>query len=146
MLELRKVRVQLLNENTGQVEEDVDVLTSAECVKFNDGKSFQQKYDEGDLKGERGETGPQGQQGPQGLKGDTGEAGPKGDTGETGPRGPQGLKGETGPQGPQGLKGERGETGPQGPQGPKGADGDLIKVGTSLETAQQKRLFFKIVG
>lgn len=43
-----------------------------------------QAYDNGELKGERGDIGPQG---PQGLKGDTG---------------PQGLKGDTGPQGPKG--------------------------------------------
>ena len=67
-----------------------------------------------ELRGEKGDTGPQGEQGP------------KGDTGDTGPQGPQGLKGdtgETGPQGPQGVQGKQGIQGPAGPQGEKGADG-----------------------
>lgn len=67
-----------------------------------------------ELRGEKGETGPQGEQGP---KGDTGPQGLKGDTGETGPQGPQGVQGKQGPQGEQGIQG------PAGPQGEKGADG-----------------------
>lgn len=44
----------------------------------------------------------------------------KGDKGDTGPQGIQGPKGETGPQGP---KGDKGDTGPQGIQGPAGQNG-----------------------
>lgn len=63
-------------------------------VKFTDGKNFQQKLDDGSLKGPKGDTGAQG---PQGIQGETGE------------------KGATGPQGPQGVQGPAGATGPAGP-------------------------------
>lgn len=41
--DLTKVRVQLLDTETSEVIEDVDVLTSAGAVTFSDGKSLQQK-------------------------------------------------------------------------------------------------------
>ena len=97
---LNKVRVQLLNETTGAVEQEVDVLTSADAVTFSDGETFQQKLDQGKLKGATGATGPQGIQGP---KGDTGAKGDKGDP------------------------------------------GDSVKVGTSLSSAKEVKLFFKVV-
>lgn len=53
----------------------------ANDILFNDGQNFQQKLDNGSLKG------------PQGIKGDTGNQGPKG---ETGPQGPTGAKGTDG--------------------------------------------------
>lgn len=59
----------------------------ADEVSFEDGDTFQDKFDSGSL------TGPQG---------------PKGNTGATGPQGP---KGETGEQGPQGVQGPTGATG-----------------------------------
>ncbi len=97
----KKVQVQLINGNSA---EDVDVLTKADCVKFDDGTTFQSKLDSGILKGEKGDTGE------RGLKGE------KGDTGE------------------RGLKGEKGET------------GETVRVGTQYSTAEQKKLFFKVVG
>lgn len=204
MAELRKVRVQLLNESTGAVEEEVNVLTSAECVTFADGETFEQKLAAGKLTGPKGATGPQG---PQGLKGDpgakgaTGAAGAPGakgvsmrllgawsssiayvnnsayidivtysgntyacktsntgqtptnttywtliaQKGATGAQGTQGPKGDTGATGPQGATGAKGATGSQGPKGDKGDPGDTVKVGTSLSSATQKKLFFKIV-
>lgn len=72
----------------------------ADEVSFEDGDTFQDKFDSGSL------TGPQG---------------PKGDTGATGPQGP---KGETGEQGPQGVQGPKGDVGPQGPQGATGPQGE----------------------
>lgn len=57
----------------------------------------------------------------RGPKGDTGPQGPRGDTGPQGPQGIQGPKGDTGPQGPQG------ETGPQGPAGTV-ADGSITNA------------------
>ncbi len=71
------------------------------------------------------------------IKGATGSQGPKGDKGDTGAQGPQGEKGATGAQGPKGDTGE---------QGPKGEDGDSIKVGTSYASAQERKLFLKIIG
>ena len=39
------------------------------------------------------------------------------------------------------IKGPKGDT---GAQGPKGADGDKIKVGTTLSAATEYKLFFKV--
>lgn len=124
MSKLNKVRVQLLDEETGSVLEEVDVMTSADAVSFADGQTFQQKLDAGLLKGQ---------------KGDTGAIGPKGDTGP---------KGATGDVGPKGEKGDTGATGPQGSQGPKGDKGDTgetVRVGTDYSTATQAKLFFKLI-
>lgn len=69
MAELRKVRVQLLNESTGAVEEEVDVLTSAKCVTFADGETFEQKLAAGKLTGPKGDPGQTGQTGKPGANG-----------------------------------------------------------------------------
>ena len=81
---------------------------TADDISFSDGDTFQQKYDKGELKGEKGEQGVQGPAGLQGPAGPQGEQGPKGDKGDTGPRGPAGPQGEQGVQGPAGLQGEPG--------------------------------------
>lgn len=49
----------------------------ASMVKFTDGKTFQQKLEDGSLRGEKGANGAPGEQGPQGIQG------PKGDTGNS---------------------------------------------------------------
>lgn len=59
----------------------------ASSVIFDDGKSFQQKLESGELKGDKGD------------KGATGAKGEKGDTGPAGPQGPAGAKGATGAAG-----------------------------------------------
>lgn len=169
----KKVQIQLLNENTGAVIEDVDPLTSADAVTFTDGETFQQKYDSGKLRGQTGATGPKGERGLQGVQGPAGAQGAPGATGAKGAngatftpsvssagvlswsnngglnnptsvniKGPQGERGTTGPQGPRGLQGA---TGPQGPKGDKGDTGETVRVGTSYNTAQQVKLFFKVV-
>ena len=56
----------------------------------------------------------------------------KGPKGDTGPQGPQGEKGATGAQGPQGPKGDTGATGPQGPVGVASASSPLSLSGTAL--------------
>lgn len=110
---------------------------NADEVRFDDGDTFQQKYDNGDL------TGPQGPQGPAGSPGATG---PQGDQG---PRGYSGSDGgyytpdvsqvdeqtmliqfersdgnmENGPAFYVTLP--RGPQGEQGPQGPAGSSGSL---------------------
>lgn len=108
-----KVRVQLYDDN-GSLLGDADVQTIAELVYFADGQTFQQKLDNGTLKGQAGATGPQG---------------PKGTTGDTGPQGPVGA---TGPQGPAGEKGATGAQGPTGPQGAAGTPGSLWYHGTGI--------------
>lgn len=71
----------------------------------------------GNVRGPRGDVGPQGVQGIKGDTGAIGPVGPKGDVGPVGPVGPQGETGPIGPIGPQGVKGEVGDTGPQGVAG-----------------------------
>lgn len=78
-----QVRVQLYDDN-GNLLGDADVQTVAELVYFADGQTFQQKLDNGSLKGPTGATGPQG------------PAGEKGATGAQGPTGPQGAAGTPG--------------------------------------------------
>ena len=149
MAELRKVRVQLLNESTGAVEEEVNVLTSAECVTFADGETFEQKLEAGKLTGPKGDPGQTGQTGANGADGATWLFGtavpsPQGKTGDfylktdtfdvyskaTGSwvktgniKGATGAQGAQGPIGPAGAKGDRGAQGPAGPAGPTGAQG-----------------------
>ena len=104
----------------------------------------------GNIKGPKGDTGPQGEKGNTGPQGPEGPQGPKGDTG---PQGPTGSQGNPGPSNvlkigtvtsgetasatisgsspnqtlnlvlPKGDKGNKGDTGPQGEQGPKGDTG-----------------------
>lgn len=83
----------------------------ASMVKFTDGKNFQQKLDEGSLRGPQGERGVDGVPGVQG------------------PQGPQGPKGE------RGLDGVPGATGAQGPQGPKGDTGNSFLEGVVTKYA-----------
>ena len=71
----RKVQIQLLDDVSGTVIEDVSPLTDADAVSFLDGETFQQKLDKGELTGPQGDTGITGSQGPKGDKGDTGPAG-----------------------------------------------------------------------
>ena len=84
MAALNKVRVQLLDQTTGAVIEEVDILTSADSVTFADGETFQQKLNLGKLKGDKGDTGATGIQGPKGDKGDPGDGVKFGDTYATG--------------------------------------------------------------
>lgn len=160
----KKVQIQLLNEKTGAVIEDVDPLTSADAVTFTDGETFQQKYDTGKLRGQTGAAGAAGAKGANGttftptvssagvlswsnnggLNNPTSVniKGPQGERGTTGPQGPQGVKGDAGAQGPRGLQGA---TGPQGPKGDKGDTGETVRVGSTYDTAQPVKLFFKVV-
>ena len=66
----------------------------ASSVIFDDGKSFQQKLESGELKGQKGD------------KGATGAKGEKGDTGPAGPQGPSGAKGATGAAGAKSADGK----------------------------------------
>ena len=96
----------LSDENRITSTSDYSALTS-ETVKSqeatkraNDISSMlETKLANGELKGEKGDTGPQGEQGPKGDTGPQGEQGPKGDTGIQGPQGVPGPKGEKGERG-----------------------------------------------
>lgn len=110
---------------------------TANDIAFEDGETFQQKYDSGQLKGEKGDTGLQG---PQGIQGEPGPQGEQGIQGEPGTPGEQGPKGEQGLQGPKGDKGEQGEVGPMGPQGPQGEQGPMGPQGPSGGTTNYNDL------
>lgn len=84
------IQIQLLNEKTGEVIGAAFPETKAELVKFQDGSTFQEKFDSGLLKGDKGDAGAKGATGAQGPQG------VKGDTGAIGVQGPQGIKGDTG--------------------------------------------------
>lgn len=56
----------------------------ASQVIFTDGKTFQDKLNDGSLKGQKGDPGLQGEPGPQGDPGQKGEPGPKGEPGAKG--------------------------------------------------------------
>lgn len=123
----------------------------ANDIAFLDGETFQQKLDNGSLRGQTGPQGVKGDTGSQGVKGDQGVQGP---VGQTGPKGTDGFtwrpnvsgtgdltwtkdsssaipssmnikgpKGDTGEQGPKGDIGARGPVGPEGPMGPRGSQG-----------------------
>lgn len=103
---------------------------TANDITFEDGQTFQEKYNSGELKGDKGDTGETGPQGPQGPKGDTGLQGPKGEKGE---------KGDTGEKGEKGDQGIQGEIGPRGEQGPKGTDGKTPVKGIDYFTEADKQ-------
>jgi len=84
------------------INRDLPNAHPASAIAFDDGDSFQGKYDEGKLTG------------PAGEKGDTGDQGPIGATGPQGIQGAQGEQGPQGPQGPIGLQGVPGEAGVAG--------------------------------
>ena len=44
------------------------------------------------------------------------------------------------------FKGDKGEPGEKGDPGPKGDPGDSIKIGETFATAEEKHIFFKVVG
>ena len=98
------------------------------------------------LKGDKGDPGEPGPKGEQGIQGIQGEQGPKGDPGAKGDPGIQGEKGDKGDPGEQGPKGDPGAKGDPGIQGEKGANGDSIKIGETFATAEEKHIFFKVVG
>lgn len=130
-LEAYYAKVQALLKDIGQ---GVNGTTYTPCVSAagviswtNDGGK--DNPEPVNIKGPKGDTGPQGspgkdgEQGPQGEPGKDGAAGPQGPQGEPGAAGPQGPQGEPGAEGPQGPKGDIGAQGPQGEQGPKGDTG-----------------------
>ena len=133
-MSLKKVRVQLLDETTGAIIEEVDVATSATCVTFSDGETFQQKLDAGKLRGA------------QGIQGVPGATGATGAQGIQGLKGADGAKGATGAQGIQGIPGTKGDKGDTGAPGLNGTNGGGVKIGTSLATSTDAQLFFKVIG
>ena len=94
-------------------------------ITFTDAETLQAKFDNGSLKGEKGDQGEKGDAftyadfTPEQLAGLKGEKGDKGDAGEQGPQGEPGAKGD---------KGDPGETGPQGLAGADGVGVETVKI------------------
>ena len=128
-------------------------IIPAEFIKFDNGLTLQQMYDQGLLQGEPGESAtidigdtvtlPPGEsatvenvgtsskallkfgvpEGVAGKEGLPGPAGPAGPAGDPGPQGPQGIQGPAGDPGPAGPAGDPGPAGPAGDPGPAGEQG-----------------------
>lgn len=147
------VRIQLLDKDTNEVLEEVYPETIAKAVYFNDGDSFQDKLNKGELKGKAGKQGIQGEQGAPFKIIKTYESialmeADKAnlieydfvmiDTSDiedidnaklymkvaSEMKYITDLSGATGIQGPKGNPGAKGEPGIDGEQGPKGLDGE----------------------
>lgn len=167
---LSKVRVQLLNEKTGEVIEEVDVLTSPDSVLFADGKTLTQVLEEIETTpGEKGETGTSVRmKGAWAAKtayvndghyidvvtrnGSTYACKTSHTSGDTweenkwmmlAQKGAQGAKGDPGAKGEPGEKGDPGAKGEPGTPGADGKDGDNVKFGTDYVTASQVKIFLK---
>lgn len=171
-MSLNKVRVQLLDTNTGSVLQEVDVLTSADAVTFSDGQTFQQKLDSGLLKGDTGATGAQGVAGSTGTTGTRGSEWYSG-TAITGTSttatifsgsgitsalvNDQYFNISTGNVYVCTVAGNastakwvysiclKGATGATGAKGDKGDTGETVRIGTTYATATQANLFFKLI-
>lgn len=131
-------------------QEEKPTYTASE-IAFEDGETFQEKYNSGELEGQQGKSayGIWLEQGNEGTEAEfiaslKGEQGKQGEQGIQGPAGPQGEKGADGKNGisathswngtvltitsasgtsSSDLKGDKGDTGPQGIQGTAGQDG-----------------------
>lgn len=118
---------------------------TANDIAFEDGSTFQEKYDSGELKGEQGIQGIQGVQGIQGEigpQGPQGEQGPKGDKGD---KGEQGIQGIAGKDGANGKDGSNGKDGVNGQDGKDGVDGKTPKKGEDYYTEADKQEMVQLV-
>lgn len=102
--------------------QDKDILKSAKEYADNQVPNVVETYVKGhkeELKGEKGDTGPQGE------KGDIGKTGPQGIQGPIGPQGEQGVQGI---QGEKGIDGKNGKDGTNGKDGINGTNGENYSV------------------
>lgn len=117
---------------------------SASNVSFSDGETFQQKYDSGELKGEKGDTGATGATGSKGDKGD------KGDSGAAGTSCTHSWSGTTltvtsaSGTSSANLKGEKGDKGDKGDTGPAGSNA-TVTVDSALSSSSTNPVQNKVV-
>lgn len=106
-----------LNGNKSLEDLNIKQVYTADDISFADGETFQQKFNNGKLKGQDGKDGTNGQNGADGKDGNTPFIGENGnwwigttDTGvkATGVDGEKGEKGDTGEKGQNGLNGNDG--------------------------------------
>ncbi|MFQ7075356.1 MAG: hypothetical protein ACLRQZ_03120 [Clostridia bacterium] len=118
--------------------QDKDILKSAKEYADNQVPNVVETYVKGhkeELKGEKGDTGPQGE------KGDIGETGPQG---IQGPIGPQGEQGKQGIQGKKGIDGKDGTNGKDGINGTNGKNYSVEIVKSTLTTQEiESNKFYK---
>lgn len=93
---------------TGEVTVGTAIVGKAENVVFSDGTTLQQKFESGELKGERG---------PQGIPGEPGKDGIDGIDGVDGKDGKNGIDGKDGINGTNGVDGKNGTNGVDGKDG-----------------------------
>lgn len=119
-------------------DQDKDILKNAKEYADNQVPNVVETYVKGhkeELKGEKGDTGPQGE------KGDIGETGPQG---IQGPIGPQGEQGKQGIQGKKGIDGKDGTNGKDGINGTNGKNYSVEIVKSTLTTQEiESNKFYK---
>lgn len=125
---------------------------TANDITFEDGETFQEKYNNGELKGEKGDKGEPGEPGTPGQNGEPGTDGQNGATfipnvdeeGNISWTNDKGLENPTtvNIKGPQGQKGDKGDTGEQGSQG---EPGKTPVKGIDYFTEEDKQEFVKLV-
>lgn len=133
---------------------------TANDVKFEDGTTFQEKYDSGELKGEQGEQGIQGVPGKDGIDGKDGYTPIKGKDYFDGKNGTNGTNGISATHSWNGttltitsasgtssanLKGEPGTNGTNGKDGKDGADGKTPIKGVDYFTTADKQELVDLV-
>lgn len=121
--------------------QDKDILKSAKEYADNQVPNVVETYVKGhkeELKGEKGDTGPQGE------KGDIGETGPQGIQGPIGPQGEQGIQGIQGEKGVDGKNGKDGTNGKDGINGTNGKNYSVEIVESTLTTQEiEPNKFYK---
>lgn len=131
----------LLEGNKTSEDLRIKQIYTANDISFTDGETFQQKYDNGELKGGKGDPGINGQNGfSPTITATPIENGTKVDI--TDVNGVKSFEVLNGKDGKQGLKGEPGE---QGNPGTDGADGKTPVKGVDYFTEQDKQEFIEEV-
>lgn len=115
--------------------EDLNIKQTytADDIPFADGETFQQKFNNGELKGQNGLSAYE-------IAKNGGFIGTEEEWLKS-LKGADGAKGEKGEQGLQGIQGEKGQNGKDGTNGTNGIDGKTPVKGTDYFTAEDKTEF-----
>lgn len=119
-----------------------EVNLTAEDIAFIDGDTFQEKYNSGELKGEKGDKGDKGA---DGVNGKDGKNGTNGTNGKDGKDGYTPIKGIDYFDGKDGKDGTNGTNGKDGANGKDGLDGYTPVKGTDYYTEADKEEMVNLV-